>query len=116
MTIYKYVTLERVDGLRHGRVRFTQAAALNDPFEAHPCLTALRESFEKRQRALLKSFEGQVDAHRIIAREIMIPQKVRDGVMSFNPNWPHHGRCSVLRGSGTIYSCGLTMPTLIVVL
>lgn len=92
MAIYKYVTPERVDVLRNGRVRFTQAAALNDPFEAHPCLTMLRESFEKRQRALLKSFEGRVDAHRIVAREIMIPQKVRDGVAEFQrklaTQWP----------------------------
>ncbi len=30
MTVYKYVNPERVDVLRNGRVRFTQAAALND--------------------------------------------------------------------------------------
>jgi hypothetical protein len=92
MTVYKYVTPKRVDVLRNGHVRFTQAAALNDPFEAHPCFTVLRESFEKRQRDLLKSFEGRVDVHRIVAREIMIFQKVRDGVDEFQrelaTQWP----------------------------
>ncbi len=61
MNVYKYVTPERVDIFRNGRVRFTQAAALNDPFEAHPCFMVLRESFEKRQQTLLKTFEGRVD-------------------------------------------------------
>ena len=83
MTVYKYVTPERIDVLRNGRVRFTQAAALNDPFEAHPCFTVLRGSVENRQRALLESLEGRVEVHRIVAREIMIPQKVRDRVAEF---------------------------------
>ena len=33
MTVYKYVTPERVDVLRKERIRYTQASALNDPFE-----------------------------------------------------------------------------------
>lgn len=92
MTVYKYVTPERVDVLRNGRVRFTQAAALNHPFEAHPCLTVLRRSFEKRERALLKSLERRVPVHSIVAGEIMIPIKVRDGVAKFQrelaTQWP----------------------------
>jgi len=78
--------------LRNGRVRFTQAAALNDPFEAHPCFAVLRESFEERQRALLKSLEGRVNACGIVAGSIMIPKKVRDGVAKFQrelaTQWP----------------------------
>jgi hypothetical protein len=92
MSVYKYVTPDRVDVLRNGRVRFTQAAALNDPFEAHPCLTVLRESFEKRERALLKSLGGRFPVHSIGAGEIMIPLKVRDGVAKFQrelaTQWP----------------------------
>ena len=34
MIAYKYVTPERKNVLENGNVRFTQPAALNDPFEA----------------------------------------------------------------------------------
>jgi hypothetical protein len=83
MIIYKYVTPERIDVLRNGHVRFTQAAALNDPFETHPCLTLLKESFEERARKLVDSVQGRFDANSIVARRIMIPKKVRDGVAKF---------------------------------
>lgn len=33
MKLYKYVTPERIDILRHGMIRFTQPHAFNDPFE-----------------------------------------------------------------------------------
>src|SRR3990172_9979437 len=37
MVVYKYLTPDRVDVLEHSRIRFTQPAALNDPFEMFPC-------------------------------------------------------------------------------
>ncbi len=67
----------------NGRVRFTQAAALNDPFETHPCFTEFRKSFEDRARRLVKSVESKFDAHSIVAGSIMIPKTVRDGVAQF---------------------------------
>lgn len=36
MTVYKYVVPDRLDVLQHARIRFTQPAALNDPFELRP--------------------------------------------------------------------------------
>lgn len=36
MAIYKYGSADRVDVLKHSRIRFTQATALNDPFEVRP--------------------------------------------------------------------------------
>lgn len=36
MPLYKYVTPERIDVLRTGRIRFSQPTALNDPFELRP--------------------------------------------------------------------------------
>lgn len=36
MAIYKYVTQERVDVFKNGCIRFSQPAALNDPWEGHP--------------------------------------------------------------------------------
>jgi hypothetical protein len=36
MSLYKYVTAERVDILQHERIRFSQTSALNDPIETYP--------------------------------------------------------------------------------
>lgn len=36
MALYKYVTIERIDVLQNGNIRFTQPAAFNDPFELFP--------------------------------------------------------------------------------
>lgn len=36
MSLFKYYTHERIDVLEHGRIRFTPANALNDPFERLP--------------------------------------------------------------------------------
>src|SRR5258706_3354075 len=102
MTVYKYVTPERVDVLRNGRVRFTQAAALNDHFEARTCLTDLRKWFENRSRRLVKNVESRFSAHSIVTGSIMIPKKVRDGVAKFSQE------------KEITYLCGLIMPTLIV--
>ena len=41
MPIYKYVTAERIDILRHARIRFTQPSAFNDPFECFPYFEAI---------------------------------------------------------------------------
>jgi hypothetical protein len=37
MIIYKYLPPSRIDVLENSRIRFTQPAALNDPFETFPC-------------------------------------------------------------------------------
>src|SRR5712691_10080500 len=36
MSLYKYVTADRIDILRNGLIRFTQPSAFNDPFECKP--------------------------------------------------------------------------------
>ncbi len=36
MTLYKYVTAERIDVLQNGLIRFTQPSALNDPWDMRP--------------------------------------------------------------------------------
>jgi len=41
MTLYKYLQKERIDVLQNREIRFTQAAALNDPFEINPYLDTL---------------------------------------------------------------------------
>src|SRR5207244_2360375 len=105
-TIYKYVTPDRVDILRNGRVRFTQAAALNDPFETHPCFTELRKSFEDRARRLVKSVESKFDAHSIVAGNLIIPKKVRDGVAKFQRELSAEYPMLSLTRKKTTCSCG----------
>lgn len=36
MSLFKYLPVERLDVVRNGTIRFTQAGALNDPFELKP--------------------------------------------------------------------------------
>lgn len=43
MTLYKYLGPDRVDVLRNREIRFTQAAALNDPFELNTYFDALAQ-------------------------------------------------------------------------
>lgn len=38
VTLYKYLSPERIDVLKYLRIRFTQVSALNDPFESYPGL------------------------------------------------------------------------------
>lgn len=50
MTLYKYLSFERVDVLRDREIRFTQAAALNDPFELKPYFESFFPDSELRRR------------------------------------------------------------------
>lgn len=47
MIVYKYLHPDRIDVLRNTQIRFTQPAALNDPFEVMPNLTEVRRFFDK---------------------------------------------------------------------
>ncbi len=58
MLLYKYVCSDRIDVLEHSQIRFTQPAALNDPFEVLP-------SFEEFKDALV---EGTVWKQLLEAR------------------------------------------------
>jgi hypothetical protein len=46
MPIYKYVTIDRLDILTNGLIRFTQPSAFNDPFEAYPFFSKLADDEE----------------------------------------------------------------------
>jgi hypothetical protein len=50
---YKYLHPSRIDVLRDNRIRFTQPAALNDPFESNPIGDELRQSLIDNQKAIL---------------------------------------------------------------
>ncbi len=47
MIVYKYLRPDRIDVLEKCLIRFTQPAALNDPFETLPDFTAYRESIRE---------------------------------------------------------------------
>ena len=46
MPIYKYVTIDRLDIITNGLIRFTQPSAFNDPFEAYPFFSKLADDEE----------------------------------------------------------------------
>jgi hypothetical protein len=50
MIVYKYLHPDRIDVLRNGLIRFTQPAALNDPFETRPNLREIRRFFQTLHR------------------------------------------------------------------
>lgn len=49
MSLYKYVTRERLDVLRKLRIRFTQPSHQNDVFELRPAVMRFRDSVAARQ-------------------------------------------------------------------
>jgi hypothetical protein len=57
MIVYKYLHSDRIDVLENAAIRFTQPAALNDPFETMPCFTEfkayLQEQIENRYGGVL---------------------------------------------------------------
>lgn len=57
MIVYKYLHSDRIDVLENSAIRFTQPAALNDPFETMPCFTDfkayLQEQIENRYGGVL---------------------------------------------------------------
>src|SRR2546423_14635396 len=46
--VYKYISSNRIQILESGLIRFTQPAALNDPFETLPNLDEMRAHFSGR--------------------------------------------------------------------
>jgi len=53
MIVYKYLHPDRIDVLAGGLIRFTQAAALNDPFESTPTWEPLFKSLIEHQKQFL---------------------------------------------------------------
>ncbi len=47
MLVYKYVVPERIDIFENSYIRFSQADALNDPFEANPSFASHRKSVKE---------------------------------------------------------------------
>jgi hypothetical protein len=87
MVLYKYLTPARLDVLDGRRIRFTQPAAFNDPFEFRPCIESavtqahLREYVEQNFDEILKRelieypLLRQLAPYRIV--ELLHPLKSR---------------------------------------
>ncbi len=60
MSLYKYVSPERLDIIRNLRIRFTQPGAQNDPFELRPVVDRFRRPEVARQ-ALSRPFSEEWD-------------------------------------------------------
>jgi len=88
MVLYKYLQPSRLDVLEHRRIRFTQPANFNDPFEFRPCID--RAASDEFVRALVeKKFEQLVDddlnkfgalfgtASKSALKDILLAQKDR---------------------------------------
>jgi hypothetical protein len=56
MIVYKYGTAERIDVLRNRRLRFTQADALNDPFEINPCLSEFNKGSIEYAKSIVADY------------------------------------------------------------
>lgn len=80
MLAYKYVVPERVDVIENGSIRFTQADALNDPFETYPCFHVFKKSLEERSHRTLERNKARFRAEAVVAGELAIPRMVNEKV------------------------------------
>ncbi|MFS8086046.1 MAG: DUF2971 domain-containing protein, partial [Acidobacteriota bacterium] len=80
MTLYKYVTVDRIDVFKNGLIRFTQPGVLNDPWEMRPYIERLMEDelFEKEVASKAKSLD-QKKLARLAAEKLWndLPRKQR---------------------------------------
>lgn len=66
MIVYKYVVPDRIDVLRYGTLRFTQIAALNDPFESTLIPNKLRDSLIEKQKKILASTNTKLSLNDLL--------------------------------------------------
>lgn len=78
MLVYKYVQAARIDILENGVIRFTQPAALNDPFETYPCFKLVEESIKRRARNYVNSLESRAEFGATVVASLLIPKKARE--------------------------------------
>jgi hypothetical protein len=74
MIVYKYLHPERVDVLKNNRIRFTQPAALNDPFEMMPNLREIRRYYA----ALSDDVNRDMDPSWAAVQSILTQWKITD--------------------------------------
>ncbi|MFH2108077.1 MAG: DUF2971 domain-containing protein [Chrysiogenia bacterium] len=79
MIIYKYLPPSRIDVLEDSRIRFTQPAALNDPFETFPCFLEFGPwLLDKVHQQSIDKF-GMKDAkNTLLQRQTLVVQTLLD--------------------------------------
>lgn len=82
MIVYKYLHPDRIDVLRNNKIRFTQPAALNDPFEVMPNLREIRRFFEKLTKHLGQAAAFVASGDHFVS----IDQTVTDTFGRWNPD------------------------------
>ncbi len=82
MIVYKYLHPDRVSVLSDGLIRFTQATALNDPFESNPVGTPLFKSLVERQKQILASSGEQVSGMDLLEIRAHIIKNARTAVQN----------------------------------
>lgn len=75
MSLYKYVTPDRLDVLRNLLIRFTQPTALNDPFELRPLVSGFRPP-EVAARDLAAELERQLPQEIAKYRAVLNPTQM----------------------------------------
>jgi hypothetical protein len=82
MIVYKYLPPNLVSVLVNSTLRFTQAVALNDPFESSPLGTHLNKSLVDGQREWVKQSGIEVTGMGKVEVEAYIIQRAREVVQS----------------------------------
>ena len=74
MEYFKYLNPERIDVLQNLKVRYTQACALNDPFESFPGI--IQKDKEWYKRAFLRNIESEAK-HQQFRTDVKRKQYIR---------------------------------------
>jgi Protein of unknown function (DUF2971) len=75
MIVYKYLTPDRIDVLEDSRIRFTQPAVFNDPFETFPCFLEYGPQLTERlQNSVKEKYGSQIAEDTLRQNESMVVQ------------------------------------------
>ena len=74
--VYKYVTAKRINVLKDARIRFTQPAALNDPFEFLPCMKRFEEKHLRRLQTHIEELGVPTDAQKAFLQHFVKANRV----------------------------------------
>lgn len=79
MILYKYLPHSRIDVLEHSRIRFTQPALFNDPFETFPCFLEYGPwLLQNIHQQASDKFGGQAAQQTLRERQTLVTQKLLD--------------------------------------
>src|SRR5882724_807413 len=82
MLVYKYGHPDRIDVLADGLIRFTQPAALNDPFETLPNLQAVREGLRESASQIIEK-HGNRGSVESLAAQVSVEPRINEGLAKF---------------------------------